>query len=319
MKHIKTLLYYCIHFLPTFLSVLKTTFFTRKNLLVVVLILFTLTLLNFSFLFSFASATNFSKSNNEQKMSSRVSNYLDSHDSITPQMKEKAIKKIIDFNNDFKIIPTNEARTLRKLFFVIQETFLKEYVLYASFFQTIDEGKFDCLTGSLLYAIFLEEIKQKSNFDYNYYIVQMPTHVFIKIELSDKSQIIFESTNFDKGFIATQKRIDFYLEEQAREAQEGSQNETSDEYLVLLDNKRLNNLVTLESVLALLYFNQGVSFFNQRKFGKSFKMAKNAFHLQKNEIFYKIVTLSLQELVRENVISKNEYLLNINEINLVKN
>lgn len=276
-----------------------------------VLFLFTLIILNCGFVAPVYS----SSSHNEQKISSRVSNFLDSHDSITPEMKESAIKKITDFNKNFKITPTNEAKTLRRLFFAVQETFLKEYTLYSSFFQTIDSGKYDCLTGSVLYAVLLEEIKEKGNFNYTYQLVQTPIHVFIKIELSDKSEIIFESTNLEKGFIATPKGIDFYLEEQARKVEEVAQNEI----VLVSDNNTLNNLVTLENASALLYFNQGVLFFNQRKFGKSLKMAKNAFYFEKNEVFYKLIKLSLQELLKNDSISEKEYHLNIKENILVSN
>ena len=300
MKYIKTQFSHHIAFLPK----LEATFFSKKNSLLFSLHLFTLIVLTFSFSVSFASSftssIHSSQSHNEQKMSSRLSTFLDAHDSITPEMKEIAIQKIIDFDATFKITPTNEAKTLRRLFFAVQETFLKEYVLYSSFFQTIDSGKFDCLTGSVLYAVFLEEIKQKGNFNYSYQIVQMPTHVFVKIELSDKSEIIFESTNFEKGFIATPKGVEFYLQEQAKKNQEETQNET----IVLLEDKKLNNFVTLETAPALLYFNQGVLFFNQRKFGKSLEMAQNAFFYQKNEAFYNLITLSLQELLNHKLTIK---------------
>ena len=268
-----------------------------------------------SFAFSVHSSTPSIHSHNELKMSSRLSNFLDTHDSITPAMKEKAIQKIIDFNTNFKITPANEAKTLRRLFFAVQETFLKEYVLYSSFFQTIDSGKFDCLTGSVVYAVLLDEIKQKGNFNYTYQLVQNPIHVFIKIELSDESEMIFESTSLEKGFITTPKGIDFYLQEQTKRVEQATQNKI----LVVENKNELNNLVTLEDASALLYFNQGVLFFNQRKFGKSLKMAKNAFFYQKNEAFYDLITLSLQELLKNNSISEKEYKLNVKNIELVIN
>jgi hypothetical protein len=265
--------------------------------------------------FSFALPSPLPNSHNEQKMSSRLSDFLDAHDSITSEMKEKAIQRIIDFNKNFKINSDNESKTLRKLFFAVQETFLKEYVLYSSFFQTIDSGKYDCLTGSVLYAVFLEEIKQKGNFNYTYQLVQNPIHVFIKIKLSDGSEIVFESTSLEKGFIATPKAIDFYLQEQIKNVEQATQNEA----VVLFNNQRCNNLVTLESASALLYFNQGVLFFNQRKFGKSLEMAKNALIYQKNEVFYNLVIISLQELLKNNLISEKEYKKNTKEFSFVKN
>ena len=258
-----------------------------------------------SFSMSFASSTKFISSHNEQKMTSRLSEFLDTHDAITPKMKEKAIQKVIDFNQNFNISSKNEAKTLRRLFFSVQETFLKEYVLYASFFQMLDSGKFDCLTGSLLYAIFLEEIKLKGGFNYQYNIVQMPTHIFIKIELSDKSEIIFESTSPVKGFIATQNGVALYLQEQLQEQNKIAQEAQQKETLLLSNQQLLNNYVTLENASALLYFNQGVLFFNQRKFGKSLRMAKNALFFEKNAVFYELAQLSLKESEKNNTIADN--------------
>ncbi|WP_338759748.1 hypothetical protein WAF17_12240 [Bernardetia sp. ABR2-2B] len=295
MKHSKHQLSYRINVLLK----LNALLFSAKSFLFLVLHLFILAILNCSSPV-FASSTTSSNSHNEHKMSSRLSSFLDAHDSMTPEMKEIAIQKIIDFNEDFKISPTNESKTLRRLFFAVQETFLKEYSLYSSFFQTIDSGKYDCLTGSILYAVLLEEIKQKGNFDYTYQLVQTPTHVFIKIKLSDENEMIFESTSLDNGFIATPKGINFYLNQQAKKAKEETQNGS----IVLLDNQSLNNLVTLETASALLYFNQGVLFFNQRKFGKSLDMAKKALFFDKRDAFYDLASISSQELRKNNLITE---------------
>ncbi|WP_291720250.1 hypothetical protein [Bernardetia sp.] len=234
-------------------------------------------------------------SHNEKKTYSYLSSFLDTHDSITLEMKEKAIDKFISFNQSFNIHPTSESKTLRRLFFSVQETFLKEYSLYSSFYHTLESGKYDCLTASVLYAIFLEDIKQRGDFDYVYQIVQMPTHVFIKITLSDKSEIIFESTDSKKGFIATPKAIDFYVKDQIEIASKQREQES----VLKLDNTVFNNLLTLEQVSPLLYFNQGVLFFNQRKFGKSIQMAQNALFLEKNKTYYLLIQLSLQEMKKE--------------------
>ena len=290
MKHTKRPLPYYIPFL-----------FLKPNQLAFVLCLFILAILVSSTSSSFASL-NSPTHHNEQKMFSRLSSFLDSHDSITPEMKENAVQEIIDFTNSFDITPNNEAKTIRHLFFAVQEKFLKEYVLYSSFFQTIDNGTYDCLTGSILYAVLLEEIKRKGNFDYTYEIVQNPIHVFVKIELSDKSEIIFESTSLKKGFIATRRGIEFYLREQADKVEEEIQKENT----LFITNQKLNNLVTLEEASALLYFNQGVSFFNQRKFAKTLKMAKKAFVLQNNETFYNLIQLSSQKLQNSNSIAQNK-------------
>jgi len=314
MEYFKSTLLY----LKNFLFRLENLFFLKIKKIFFILHLFTLIFLTAIFSSSFAAFIPFLPalhSHNEQKMFSRLSSFLDACDSITPEMKEKAIQKIIDFEKDFKITPTNEAKTLRNLFFAVQETFLKEYVLYASFFQTIEKGKYDCLTGSLLYAIFLEEMKQKGSFEYTYQLIQLPTHVFVKIKLTDKSEIIFESTSFEKGFIATPKAIEFYLQQQNQEAQKNLQEENT----LVLTNKKLNNLLTFENAAALLYFNQAVLFFDQRKFGKTLIMAKKAFYLQKSEIFYKLIQLSLQELLKNNYITENEYKINTESFSFISN
>lgn len=249
------------------------------------------------FILVFLTTSSFCKgivphSHNEQKTYSYLSSFLDTHDSITLEMKERAMRKFISFNQTFKIDAASETKTLRRLFFAVQETFLKEYALYSSFYQTLEEGKYDCLTASVLYTILLEDLKQKGRFDYTYQIVQMPTHVFVKIKLSDQSEIIFESTDAKRGFIATPKAIDFYTKKQVATANK----QAEDKSTLTLDNTLINNLVTFEEIVPLLYFNQGVSFFNQRKFGKSIQMAQNALFLEKKEAFHILIKLSLQEM-----------------------
>lgn len=243
--------------------------------------------MTFAFLISLSTqvqATNYS--NQRLKTFAFVSDCLDTHDSITAVMKENSLHRIAEFKENFKVIPFHEVRTLRRLFYEVQEHFLKDYQLYSTFYETINEGKYDCLTASVLYGIFLEELNMREDLNFTYQIRQTPTHVYVWIR-TQQEELIFETTSKD-GFIATPKAIAFFMAN--RKATVGN-NE-----LILLENQSINNFVTLEERIALLYFNQGVRFFNQRKFGKCFEMAKKAIKHQDNQAFSELESLALANL-----------------------
>ncbi|MFC4873668.1 hypothetical protein [Negadavirga shengliensis] len=84
---------------------------------------------------------------------------------------------------------------LRYIFFKTQEMVLQDYMVYASFSETLAEGKYDCVTGSAVYGLLLKR------YGFPFDIIETDNHVFVIVSRDEKHDIIFESTWKIDGFI----------------------------------------------------------------------------------------------------------------------
>ena len=82
---------------------------------------------------------------------------------------------------------------LKSIFYKTQRRILKNYDISATVDETLQTGKYGCLSGTVLYAIIL------MHFGFEFDIVALPDHVYILAHLDEKD-IILESTLPGEGF-----------------------------------------------------------------------------------------------------------------------
>jgi len=95
----------------------------------------------------------------------------------------------------------NEIGLLHKIFWSTQKRFLKTYSPYETFGELFVSGKYDCLTATSLYSLFLSEF----NFDFN--IIETNYHIFIVVHTSS-GDVLFETTDRFNGFVQDKKEIE---------------------------------------------------------------------------------------------------------------
>ncbi len=142
---------------------------------------------------------------------------------------------------------------LRHLFIKTHQKFLKTYQTESSFGEIFHAGKYNCLTGTALYALLLD------HFRFNYTIIEVNYHIFIVVKL-DGEELLIEATDPIEGFIEGSKKVTDQLKKY--------QNSTS-----FSDEKgtvkyefsfTLWNAVSLEDLTGLLYFNKAVNAYNSK-------------------------------------------------------
>lgn len=94
----------------------------------------------------------------------------------------------------------NDRHFLAKMFHKTHKKFLKKYKLNTPFAKTIQQGTYDCVSSTALFALMLEYAK------YDYQIFETPNHVYIKVQTS-KGVILLETTNRTWGFVKYTKEI----------------------------------------------------------------------------------------------------------------
>src|SRR5688572_1622333 len=128
------------------------------------------------------------------------------------------ISKFIDRLNQ-KGEEKNTLKFCRTLFHKTRQEFFREYTQYASFRETLSKGKYNCLTGTALYALLLDR------FNFEYTIIETNYHIFL-LAYTHEGKVLFEATDPLHGFVTNpdeiEKRIQLYKQNIAQPAAGGN-------------------------------------------------------------------------------------------------
>ena len=151
---------------------------------------------------------------------------------------------------------------LNSVFYKVHQKYLKGYQSYATFGDLITDGKYDCLTGTILYAWILNELGFESD------AIVTKHHTYLLINTPEGS-LMYESTDALNGFIYQQGEIAARLAEIEIE-------ESSDPLIAV---NRLS--VSFTDLIGLQYYNAAVQAYNQMNFIESVDQ------LEKGSVFYR--------------------------------
>ncbi len=133
------------------------------------------------------------------------------------------------------------------LFFAVHNKLLKDYKKEADFAELVEDGAYNCLTASLLYAHLLNALGVE------YEILEYPYHVNLLLK-NGEERILLETTNPLEGFITVPAEIEKSI---AYHRAGGGK-----EVLLLSTNGTCNSL-SFEKLEGLLFFNRAVYLFNE--------------------------------------------------------
>ena len=165
--------------------------------------------------------------------------------------------------------------------------FLKSFSEYASFPEMLDKGKYNCLTGTALYALLLD------HFDIRYQIIETNYHIFLLAQ-TDNGSILFETTDPASGFVTNEKEIKNRIAAYRQNSiQTAGSSKTYYRY-----NFDLYKVVNLDEVLGLLHYNLAIVAFNSKDLTLTIDHLGKAMELYESpriEEFSKIVLLTIME------------------------
>ena len=174
----------------------------------------------------------------------------------------------------------NQEFYLENLFYKVHNKFLKHYKNYVSFDEIFKNGNYDCVTGTALYALILDEL------GYDYHIYESNFHVLLIVNSGNKN-VLFESTDFYSGFINDEGQIESRILHY-----EKLNNEKSDSYYTYQINN--NRFINSRQLAGLLFFNLAVKEYNSQNLTE----ADN--YLEKAEFLYESSrTKELRELIEK--------------------
>jgi hypothetical protein len=196
---------------------------------------------------------------------------------------EKSIARFQGRRASFK----NEKAFLEHVFVKTHQRFLKTYKEYATFNELFKGGTYNCLTGTALYALLLEEL------GFSYTIIETNYHIFL-LAAAKEGRILFEATDPLNGFVADEheivKRIEGYKQNTVVQAR-------NDKTYYQFD-VQLYNTLDLDDISGLLHYNLAVEALNSHSLEASIThlgKAMEIYRSQRIEEFSKILLLSVIE------------------------
>jgi len=152
------------------------------------------------------------------------------------------------------------------LFSKTRQRFLRNYTDYATFSETISTGTYNCLTGTALYALLLDQ------FHIPYQVIETNYHIFL-VAQTENGRVLLEATDAQNGFVVGETNI----ESRIKEYRQGlpSKNDRGKTYYQY--DVALYKEVTLDELTGLLYYNRAVVAYNRHDLpGAIEKLVKSA-------------------------------------------
>jgi hypothetical protein len=161
----------------------------------------------------------------------------------------------------------SDKRFLKHLFYKVHRRYLKHYRDNTNLATLLEEGSYDCITGTALYSLLLDAL------GYKYSIRELPYHVYLMVSLEQgRDSLLLESTDARHGFTGSPARISKRLAQYSEDlkAKEPYQYDYTFE---------INEQIGLRELAALNYYNVAVQHYNQQQFEEAKVFLIQARHL----------------------------------------
>jgi hypothetical protein len=208
----------------------------------------------------------------------------------------------------------NELKWLHNIFRITHKTFLREYQQFASFEGMFADGKYDCLTGTSLYALIFQSL------NINFKIYETSYHAFIILETAS-GNVMIESTDPINGFITDQNLINKKL----NDYRNLKSNEFTDINKSSYDFKnKIFREISLLEIVGLLQYNAALFYYNAGNLidsSHALAMASQHYHSERIEEFAGILIVSilnsdLSDEQKKSCLRKFKYILQHNSVAL---
>jgi hypothetical protein len=208
------------------------------------------------------------------------SNSASSFDAFLKKLEKKKVS--IKQENDF----------VRFLFAKTHQEYLKKYEDYAPISNLFNSGSYNCLSGTIVYALLLD------HFQIPYQVIETNYHIFILAD-TKQGKILLEATDPINGFVTNPHDIESRIKAYKENLTPVS--DTKMRYYQF--SFELFNSVSLKELQGLLYYNKAVDAFNHQDLQESALSLKKAcafYTSPRIDEFSQVLLLSLQQSNLEN-------------------
>ncbi|MCB0602628.1 MAG: hypothetical protein KDC28_15430 [Saprospiraceae bacterium] len=179
-----------------------------------------------------------------------VAGHLPTDDPVAPAIsslmevcQHEEISDYLDHWAQRKLKYRDQVAFLRTFFYKTHRKYLKQYVPYSSVQQTLSVGAYDCVSGTALFATFLQALNVP------FEIRETGYHVFVIAKLDDKF-ILLESTDPSAGFVEDQQAIIHQVQQYIFDGLDAA-----------MVSRPIHNTITLEQLEGLMFYNRALDYF----------------------------------------------------------
>lgn len=168
----------------------------------------------------------------------------------------------------------DKVKLLRQVFQKTHQKLLKKYEIHSSFNSMLNEGKYDCVSGSAALGLLLDR------YNFPFEIIETDYHVFVITSIDDK-KIILESTLPVGGMISAPSEVEAYLDSYKVEKFAQLKNpiqRLAGPQIDYSDNSIFRK-VSLVELAGLQYYNDAIVHFNSQSFRKAVTQLSKAYLL----------------------------------------
>ncbi|MDB5225874.1 MAG: hypothetical protein JWN78_67 [Bacteroidota bacterium] len=212
---------------------------------------------------------------------------------------QKANDDIKKFTDRFKDKELTKKYTREKyiqdIYKAIHETFLVSYNLNIPFYKIFEDGTYNCVTASALYAI----IFKKLNIDFE--IRETPTHVYLVAEPRSLN-ITIETTAPTFGYIIHDDKFKLSYINYMVENKIIKKEETEKYTTVELFNKYYftDNAISLKQLMAILYQNKAVESLQKQEYKPALSKLEKSYFIYPAPRVRFYMEVSIKEILQEN-------------------
>jgi hypothetical protein len=244
---------------------------------------------------SLASAQADKSSHVDDRFTLYLPQYLatDKSKSVSTEALENFVGKLESKRNAFK----KESEFLQYTFNQTHRKFLKHYKQYCTFTDLVDNGTYNCLSATALYALLLDHFK------IDYKIVETNYHIFL-LAKTEQGTILLETTDPLNGFISNstqvEKRLTTYRQNELMQ--------TSTDKVLYTYNFNLYNVVDLDQMLGLMYYNLAIDAYNHQEIQLAIAYLDQAivrYQSPRIDEFSMIILVTLQDSKMEATVKKS--------------
>jgi len=181
---------------------------------------------------------------------------------------EQKVAKSLEKLQQKKVRIQGEKQFLKYVFNYLHTNYLKTYQKEADFYDIMTESRYNCVSGNILLAYFLEKT------GYQYDIYETENHVFVVVSLSQKDRMLVEITAFyGEGLVDEEEKIDNKIAE-----------------------LKPTGKVSLTNLAGMQFYNEAVLAFQEQKYLESLSLSNKAYYFYPSAKVKTLHSLSKQRL-----------------------
>ncbi len=255
--------------------------------------------------FGLFSINSLAQSNNQDysshhTLSSRLGDFLGKGPQHTPSTEviKADLSQYLTKLETIKKRKKTDLEFLKLVFFKTHRKYLKRYDASATLEETMTTGVYGCLTGTALYSVIL------SHFGYEHEIMELTSHVYLKVKLDDQI-VLIESTLPEDGFIENVSEI-------AKATEQYQDNSRKPNSIIAIAGINEGNAegayersISLKQLSGLQYYNMAIYNIKGESLEKAFANARESLDLYSCKRTEQLMEIVINKILQSKNLTKD--------------